>query len=315
MKKKKSKTREIRDTCNEILNQISHNLTKSQYKQIVRRYVEYCRSEFNVQTFDECKGYIQAYCDYLQEKSYTPSTIHTYISGVCKCWNVPLKLIDKPIRHMSEYSKGRSRYKDKYRSDEDLLSGKHHNLVAFQSVVGIRRSELMKLKKENFIQKDGKYFVEVLCGKGGKDSLVYIEDKDVPLVRKYFDRVKEGEYIFAKEEFANSLNLHFLRAERAKILYKNTVLKLQNNPQYRKGLEQFVREYWRENNFSKKTGKPKPFPEKSIHGTYILRGSNRSFAIKNKLPYVYDRLALKFVSMVALCHFREDITCLYLLYT
>ncbi|MBR6532805.1 MAG: hypothetical protein IKT44_00025, partial [Clostridia bacterium] len=184
-----------------------------------------------------------------------------------------------------------------------------------QCVVGARRSELAKLKKENFIQKDGKYFVEVLCGKGGKDSLVYIEDKDVPLVRKYFDRVKEGEYIFAREEFTNSLNLHFLRAERAKTLYKNTILKLQNNPQYRNELEQFVRQYWRENNYSKKTGKPKPFPEKSIRGVYILRGKNRAFAIENRLPYVYDRLALKFVSMVALCHFREDITCLYLLYT
>lgn len=75
----------------------------------------------------------------------------------------------------------------------------------------------------------------------------------------------------------------------------------------------FVRKYWEEHNKNKRTGKSKPFPEKSIRGLYILRGKNRQFAIENQLDYVYDRLALKFVSMVALCHFREDITILYLL--
>ena len=151
MKKKKSKTRIIRDECNEILNQIPHNLTKSQYKQIVKRYVEYCRREFDVQTFDECKGYIQTYANYLQDNNYTASTIHTYISGVCKCWDVPLKLVSKPIRYVSEYTKGRSRYLEKYRSKDDLYNPINDNLVRFQSKVGIRRRELEKLKKEDFL--------------------------------------------------------------------------------------------------------------------------------------------------------------------
>ena len=153
-----------------------------------------------------------------------------------------------------------------------------------------------------------------MCGKGGKHSLVYVDDKDIDIVKPYFDRVNEGEFLFKREEFANSLNLHFLRAARAKILYNDTVEKMKNNPEYRKEIEDFVRKYWEENNRDKKTGKPKRFPEKSITGTYCLRGKTRAFAIRNHLPYHYDRLALKFVSMTALSHFRENITILYLLY-
>ena len=225
-------------------------------------------------------------------------------------------MLDKPIRHMSDFWRGHNRPRDRYRSKEDLTLDKFSHLVTFQAHVGVRRAELQKLKKEDLIKhKDGNWYVLIRCGKGGKRSLIYLDEKkDLPIVKPYFDNAKEGEYIFKKEEFANDLSLHYLRAQRSRELYESTVEKLKNTPEYRKQLEAYVREYWRENNLDKNTKQPKPFPEKSIHGKYILRGKTRAFAISNNLPYVYDRLALKFVSMCQLSHFRESITILYLLY-
>ena len=312
MKKQKSKTRIIRDECNEILNQIPHNLTKKSYKQIVRRYVDYCRKEFDVQTFDECKGYIQTYCDYLQKQNYSPSTIHTYISGVCKCWGVPLKLIDKPIRHISEYTKGRSRYKERYRSCEDLQNEQWKELVTFQSLTGIRRAELARLTGKDLVFKDGIWNIFVKNGKGGKDSYIYVNEPEK--IKPYFENKGPDEKIFDESYFKNDLNLHFLRAKNAQRLYRILEEKILEDPDYRKGLENLLRKRWSDN-INPKTGKPKPFPEDSIKGKYILRGLNRQFAIKNKLPFVYDKLILKAVSMLILSHYRTDITILYMLYT
>ena len=312
MKKQKSKTRIIRDECNEILNQIPHNLTKKNYKQIVRRYVDYCRMEFDVQTFDECKGYIQTYCDYLQKQNYSPSTIHTYISGVCKCWGVPLKLIDKPIRHISEYKKGRSKYCDKYRSCRDLQDEKWKYLVNFQAHTGIRRAELSRLTGKDLVFKDGIWNIFVKNGKGGKDSYIYVNEPEK--IKPYFENKGPDEKIFDESYFKNDLNLHFLRAKNAQRLYRILEEKILEDPAFREGLEELLRKRWNEGNLNKKTGKPKPFPEDSIKGKYILRGLNREFAIKNKLPFVYDKLILKAVSMLILSHYRTSITILYMLY-
>ena len=312
MKKQKSKTRVIRDECNEILNQIQHNLTKSQYKNIVRRYVEYCRREFDVQNFEDCKGYIQTYANYLQDNNYTASTIHTYISGVCKCWDVPLKLIDKPIRHISEYSKGRQRYKERYRTSEDLENERWKYLIEIQSILGIRRSELARITGKDLVFKDGIWNIFVRNGKGGKDSYIYVSDIDK--VKPYFEGKGPDEKNFDEALFKNDLNLHFLRAKNAQRIYKLFEDRIKKEPTYRDELEKLVRKRWAEGNKDKKSGKPKPFPEDSIKGKYILRGLNRKFAIKNKLPFVYDKLILKAVSVLSLSHYRTDITILYMLY-
>ena len=46
---------------------------------------------------------------------------------------------------------------------------------------------------------------------------------------------------------------------------------------YRQGLEDLLRRRWNEGNIDKNTGKPKPFPEDSMKGKYILRGKNREY--------------------------------------
>ena len=83
------------------------NLTKKNYKQIVRRYVDYCRREFNVQTFDECKGYIQTYSDFLQKEGYTARTL--YFNDGDKAYNKFLDIVAKE-EDMIRVKKNRAGY-------------------------------------------------------------------------------------------------------------------------------------------------------------------------------------------------------------
>ena len=138
--KKKSITRCLRDEANEVLNRIEHDLTRNSYKNIVRRYIEYCRKEFDVKSLEDCKGYIQVYCDSLDARGLSASTVHTYCAAICKVFNVPMALINKKIRHISEYTNGLTKPLKNYRSSADLSDERWKKIVDFQSRVGIRRS-------------------------------------------------------------------------------------------------------------------------------------------------------------------------------
>lgn len=180
-------------------------------------------------------------------------------------------------------------------------------------LTGIRRAELSRLTGKDLVFKDGIWNIFVKNGKGGKDSYVYVHEPEK--INPYFEGKGPNEKIFDEALFKNDLNLHFLRAKNAQRLYKIFEDKISKDPTYRDNLEKLVRKRWAEGNKDKKTGKPKPFPEDSIKGKYILRGLNRRFAIKNKLPFVYDKLILKAVSVLCLSHYRTDISILYMLYT
>ena len=48
---------------------------------------------------------VQAYADMLLDKGLSASTIHSYLSPVCKATGVELKEIEKPTRHASEFTR------------------------------------------------------------------------------------------------------------------------------------------------------------------------------------------------------------------
>ena len=290
MKKKKSVTRCIREEANEVLNNIEHDLTRNSYKNIVRRYVEYCRAEFDVKTLEECRGYIQVYCDSLDARGLSASTVHTYCAAICKVFgDIPMSLISKKKRYVAEYSKGRKKPMEKYRagSDPEVTSTR---LIEFQKMVGIRRHELERLTGKDIVERDGVTYVYVRNGKGGKSSYIYITEENAPKVREFFAGKEPNERIFEAHEFRNTLNLHWYRAMHAQEMYDYFENKIKADPSFRKTLEQLVIKYWTESNLDKKTKKPKPFPMSSIQGKYVLRGKNRAFAKAHNKRWVYDKL-------------------------
>ena len=79
---KKSISRKLRDESNIFFSGYENNVTRSSFIRNYARFIEYCRKEHNCKTKEECKEQIFKYIDYLKEKGYTASTIHTYLAPV-----------------------------------------------------------------------------------------------------------------------------------------------------------------------------------------------------------------------------------------
>ena len=235
---------------------------------------------------------VQAYADMLLDKGLSASTIHSYLSPVCKATGVALKEIEKPIRHASEFTRSSGSGK-KYGGRPGELN----------ELVGIRENELRHLRGSDLIERNGDTFVVVRQGKGGKYQEQRILPGDVAKVRGFFDGSERK--LFRADEFVGDFDYHGQRRAVAKRALEHYTHRLQTEPGYRKELYQKIAEQWHRNN---RKHRDKLEPLSAFDRPYILRGSNREFAKKQGKPIKLDRLALRAVSVLHLAHWRDKVT-------
>ena len=282
----------------------SHDLSRKQYIRDAKRFVKYCREHFDSKTFGDCRTHIQDYSDFMQKSGYKASTIHTYLAGVCAVFGVDLGDISKPIRHVSDYTRGRGGAK----SVDNISDSKWSYIVDFQRVVGIRRDELYRLKGKDIETDESGYLcVVVRRGKGGKMQLQRIDGGKENFIAEYFSKVAPDEFVFDRKLFNNDLNFHAIRAECARKYYFEQVQRLGSDPDYARKLESEIRARWERFNL-RRNGKVRPIPKNEIRGQYFLRGKTREFAINKGLPTSYNKLALLATSIFKLSHWRNDVT-------
>ena len=209
-KKKKSKQRILRDKLKYQVRNIEHNLTRQQYSNILDRFARFCYAQYGCYTIENCREHIQDYITYLTDRNLSPSTIHTYTAACCKCFDIPMSAIYKPLRRTSQFTKGRrQRELPVNRNDMDLDNFKYQRVVDFQKHVGIRRNELKHLKASDITQDaNGDWCVIVRRGKGGKRQLQRIEEGFEDLIKSYFEGKSPDEYIFSELQLTNKLNFH-----------------------------------------------------------------------------------------------------------
>lgn len=285
---------------------ILHDSTRAQYLRNAKAFVRYCREMHDSHSLAECFPHVQEYCNHLVAKGYTPPTVHTYIAAVCKVLQIDLATIDKPVRHVADYVRGRVKV-DRGASG-DLSDPRWAYVVEFNRCVGIRREELMRLCGRDFVMDEsGHPCVFVRRGKGGKPQLQLIDEENAQFVKKYFDAVAPNEFVFERKLFSNDLNFHLLRAKEAKRYYFTTLRRIQNEPGYAAQLEDEIRARWAI--YCKdKHGRPRQLPVHEISGYYVVRGKNRALAAKKGMPMSYNKLALLATSVFKLSHWRNDVT-------
>ena len=81
--------------------------SERQYKDHAIKFGLWCKDNYKCRHFDDCKPHIQDYADFLIEKGYSASTIHTYLAAVCRVWNVAMDTIQKPVRHVAQNTRSR----------------------------------------------------------------------------------------------------------------------------------------------------------------------------------------------------------------
>lgn len=305
-KRKPTITQLIMKQVNENLKDIKYDKTKKQYVNHAKRFVAFCRTNFDCRTFDECIPHIQEYVDYLKAQGYTPSTVHTHAVAITQAFRYPLKLVKKDKRKVSEYTRGRGVDITKEKpTKSDLFDPKWETLVAFQRKTGLRRNDLYNLCGRNLKYDESQNLsIEIEKSKGGKYQLQRILHEDEDFIRSYFKSIGPDERVFQKELFNNNLNLHYFRAEHAKECYEYYYEKTRRDPDFRKVMEQELRLRWQKYNIDKRTGKPKKFNEKLIAGNYYLRGDTKKMAIEKGLRTKYEKLIVLYISTFFLSHWR-----------
>ena len=77
--------------------------TRKDYQNWLHKSADYFKGLGIRRLSDIDKEKIQAYADYLKANGKTASTIHSYLTPLCKATGVELAEIEKPIRHASEF--------------------------------------------------------------------------------------------------------------------------------------------------------------------------------------------------------------------
>lgn len=262
------------------------------------KYGEWCKQRYHCRHFSDCRPYVQDYADWLVEQGLSASTVHTYLAGICRVFEVPMDKVQKPKRVTAQNT--RSRGKREVDDRRDAAREISPRLYDFACVVGVRRTEYVRLRGDDLVYDESGYpCVRVKRGKGGKFQLQRILPGDEMFIRSYFDGL-EGP-VFTKAELTNKIDLHHLRAVQAQRAYKYYSELLRRNPEYREQLEAEIKARWRL--YNKKRWKQHEF-----EGVYKLRGSNRELAQRLGRPTEYDRLAVLAVSVYHLSHWRCDVT-------
>lgn len=268
------------------------------YKNHAVKFGEWCKAQYGCRTPDECRPHIQVYADWLTACGKSPNTIHTYLAGVCRWFEIPLDSINKPKRVVADNTRSRGVKAVDSRSDAQPEASPR--LYDFAKLVGIRRDEYKHLRGDDLVVDESGYFcVRVRRGKGGKYQEQRIAPEDVDFVRSYFDGSTNN--VFSKVEMKNKIDLHHLRALRAQRAYHDYLARLETDPEYHAQLTEEVRRRW-----VRLCGKR--WDPKQVEGTYYIRGNNRQLALAHGRPVKYNRLAVMAVSVFYLSHWRCDVT-------
>lgn len=294
--------------------------TVSVYKHDIKAFAEYARENGvkSAEAFERSdkRALIQAYADMLLERGKSPSTIHRYIAPVCKGAGINMADIEKPKRTIDRITRSRSVHANR-QGNVEQVEDRFMRLVEFQKAVGIRRAELARLTPSDIIQtRDGRVYVHVARGKGGKEQFQAVLPDNIDIVLKTRDTAT-GERLFSKDEMNNKIDLHALRADNAKAAYKYYANKLQESPSLRNQYAHMLQRYFYDMNKRLRESSQKQYNARlatfkrdmyQSGGIYKIRGASVDIAREKGLPLEYDRMALMMTSVFHLSHWRNDVT-------
>jgi len=265
---------------------ITNNRTRTSYKRAITRFTKWAKEHNIRKKSDITEEAIQLYQLDLNDdpKQYSVATIHTYLAPICKAVDINMNRIRKDKRSSDKIIRGRVKSKNSQGKHQETDS-RFSRLVNFQRAVG------------------------------GKFQPQLILPQDVPVVLDTFKNKQEDDYIFTDVEMNNLINLHGMRAQHARECYYFYLKKLQDNPNFKVNLKNFLIERWevghqnlRDKSLKKFEKQKKNFINELRDEPYKIRGSNYKKALNSALPTKYNRLALMAVSVFHLSHWRLSVT-------
>lgn len=85
---------------------------------------QWCKTTYGCRHFGDCQEHIPDYVDWLAQQGKSASTIHTYLAGVCRVFEVPLADVKKPKRVTSQNTRSRGK---RLWTSAGMRGEKHHH--------------------------------------------------------------------------------------------------------------------------------------------------------------------------------------------
>lgn len=270
-------------------------VTMKTYQKNINQFANYLEMSGHKKiSIEESKKYIQPYIDYLMSKNLTSATIHNYLAAACKATGAYLFDYEHPSRSVAKITKGVKPV------DLDAISDPLVKMtLEANRLLGLRHSELMRLKAGDILEKDDFVIVRSV-GKGGKQNQqLFIFEDEKEAVLKLKEGKTDNERVFPKSYFRQK-NYHKMRELRAKDLYERVCRDMETRGEVaRQEYQDIIKTVFAENHKTLK---------ENLDNPVYVRSENRERLMKAGRSIVYDRTALLFVSVSVTSHFRSSVT-------
>ena len=189
--------------------------TLKAYQQQCIAFAVYCKNQHKAKNLTDCKQYVNEYLQISINKNLSAYTIKLQVSALAKLFHCTTKdFIQTPSRKRENIKRSRHTVK----RDGRYKNGKNDDFIRFCRCTGLRRREIAALQGAALREEDGKYYIFVSNGKGGRKRVSEIvgSPEDIAFVvsvmkkagdRKVFDKIPD-------------IDIHSLRAEYAKSVYE-----------------------------------------------------------------------------------------------
>lgn len=200
---------------NETSDKIYSYGTFNAYQQQCIAFAAYCKNQHKLKNLADCKQYVNEYLQKSIDRNLSAYTIKLQASALAKLFHCSTKdFISTPPR----IRKNIKRSRHPVERDGRYKNGKNDDFIKFCKCTGLRRREITALKGSALREEDGRYYIFVSNGKGGRKRLSEVvgSPEDIAFVvglmnnagkRKVFDRIPD-------------IDIHSLRAEYAKTVYQ-----------------------------------------------------------------------------------------------
>lgn len=178
-----------------------------------KAFGKWVQHEYNCRNVKKAKKYVKKYLKMKQREGKSPYTIRTIASALAKLYNCSSTDFGVKFEDRKRENITRSRTVSDAKTEE-----KARNVVDFIKGSGLRRHEILNLKKEDVKREaDGTLIVHVRRGKGGKERNVKVLAEFEMHIEKMAGMTKNNDRIF--KTIPRGVQTHYYRACYAQAYY------------------------------------------------------------------------------------------------
>ena len=187
------------------------------YKKHCCYFVKWCKEQHKCKTLEECRQYVHEWME--TRRDLSAWTQKTEISALAKLYRCRTEDLDVKTPPRRRRDIKRSRHKTEY--DRHFSEETHRDIVTFGKCTGLRRRELARIRGDDLIEKNGRYYLNVTAGTKGRRSRlspIVGSDEEIKTVLQLC-RTSGHEKIFGKVPHA--MDEHGYRREYCNRVYQS----------------------------------------------------------------------------------------------